>query len=103
MHPVELTVENFETEVLGNKNKVLVDFWAPRCGPCVMLAPTIEQLAEEVDDVAICKIDVDAHPEIAVKYGIRNIPTLMVFEGGEVTETAVGLKSKPEILTMLGK
>ncbi len=101
MHPTEITTENFESVVLQSKNKVLVDFWAPRCGPCVMLAPTIEQLAEELDDVTVCKLDVDIYPELAVKYGIRNIPTLKVFSAGEVVKTEIGLKSKPEILDML--
>lgn len=103
MHPIELTNDNFEKEVLQSTQKVLVDFWAPRCGPCRMITPVMEQLAEELDDVSVCKVDVDEYPEIAIKYNIRNIPTIMAFEGGEVIETVIGIKSKTEIMAMVGK
>ena len=102
MAEVILNEKNFEQEVLQSEIPVLVDFWATWCGPCRMLAPTIERIAEEQEGkVKVCKLDVDDEPEIAAKYGIASIPTLMVFKNGEVAKATVGVQSKPMIEAML--
>ena len=102
MAEIILTEQNFEEEVLKSDIPVLVDFWATWCGPCRMLAPTIEQIAEEQEGVIkVGKVDVDEEPELAVKYGIASIPTLMVFEKGEVKSSSVGVQPKAMIEAML--
>ena len=102
MAEVILTEKNFEEEVLKSDKPVLVDFWATWCGPCRMLAPTIEKIAEEQEGVIkVGKIDVDDEPELAAKYGIASIPTLMVFKNGEVVKSSVGVQPKPMIEAML--
>lgn len=101
MAALHITKENFETEVLKADKPVLVDFWASWCGPCQMLLPTIEDLAAEVTDAKICKINVDEQPELAAQFKVMTIPTLMVFKEGKATLTSVGVKSKNEILAML--
>ena len=102
MAEVILTEKNFEEEVLNSDKPVLVDFWATWCGPCRMLAPTIAKIAEEQEGVIkVGKIDVDDEPELAAKYGIASIPTLMVFKNGEVVKSSVGVQPKPMIEAML--
>ena len=102
MAEIIITEQNFEQEVLNSDKPVLVDFWATWCGPCRMLAPTIEQLAEEQEGVAkVGKVNVDEQPKLAAKFGIASIPTLMVFENGKVKDTAVGVRPKAEIEDML--
>ena len=101
MAVLHLTTETFETEVLQYQGKVLVDFFATWCGPCKMVAPIIEEVAEEAKDVKVCKVDVDDCGEIAEKYNVMSIPTLAVFENGEVKEISVGFKPKAAILEML--
>ena len=102
MAEVILTEKNFEEEVLKSDKPVLVDFWATWCGPCRMLAPTIEKIAEEQEGVIkVGKIDVDDEPELAAKYGIASIPTLMVFKNGQLVNTMVGARPKAAILEML--
>ena len=102
MAEVILTEKNFEKEVLKSDKPVLVDFWATWCGPCRMLAPTIAKIAEEQEGVIkVGKIDVDDEPELAAKYGIASIPTLMVFKNGEVVKSSVGVQPKPMIEAML--
>ncbi len=92
---VTLTDSNFSTEVLQRKEPVLVDFWAPWCGPCQAMGPVIRELAEEFQANAIVgKLNVDDHPEVAARYGIQSIPTLMVFHNGEVKDQIVGTVSK---------
>ena len=99
---ITLTKDNFTEEVLQAKQPVLVDFWAPRCGPCVALAPIIEEIAEEQTSVIVGKVDVDKEPDLARQYRIMSIPTLMVFRNGEPVRREVGGKDKDEILEMLG-
>ena len=101
MAALHITKENFETEVLKSDQPVLVDFWAAWCGPCQMLLPTIEELAEEVTDAKICKINVDEQPELAAQFKVMTIPTLMVFKDGKAVNTSVGVKPKNEILNMI--
>ena len=103
MAEITLTASNFEAEVLNSDKPVLVDFWATWCGPCRMLAPTIAKIAEEQEGVIkVGKIDVDEEPELAARYGIASIPTLMVFKGGQVTKASVGVQPKAAIEAMLG-
>lgn len=102
MAEIKLTVDNFEAEVLRSELPVLVDFWAPWCGPCQMLAPTISQLAEEYEgQVKIGKINVDEEMPLAVQFGIVSIPTLKLFRNGQVQQTLVGLRSKAELEELL--
>lgn len=101
MSVLHLTKDNFKGEVLEASVPVLVDFWATWCGPCQMVGPVIEEIAEEVADAKICKVDVDEQPELARQYKVLSIPTLMVFKGGELIKRESGAKSKEEILEML--
>ncbi len=92
--PIVLSNENFDL-VTGGDKPVLVDFWAAWCGPCQMLGPIVEELAEDFEDSAIiAKLDVDANPEIAGKFGIRSIPTLLIFKKGQIVDQQVGVVSK---------
>ncbi len=101
---VEFTDENFGDLVLKSDKPVLVDFWAVWCGPCKAIAPTIEQLAGEVEGKAVVgKLDVDNNPEISMKYGIMSIPTLLVFKNGEIVEKLVGAVPKAVIEQALRK
>lgn len=93
--PVEVTEQTFDTAVLGAEEPVLVDFWAPWCAPCRHLAPIVEELAGEFDGkITFTKLNVDEAPNIAVKYGIMSIPTVMVFKGGQAVKQIVGLRPK---------
>ena len=98
MAEIILTSENFENEVLKSDKNVLVDFWASWCGPCKMLAPTIEQIAEECDSFKVGKVNVDDEPDLAEAYGISSIPTLILFKDGKAADMLVGLRSKDEIV-----
>ncbi len=94
----DFTDQNFESEVIGSNEPVLVDFWAPWCGPCRMIAPVVEELASEnAGSVKIGKLNVDDSPSSAAAYGVSSIPTLILFKGGEVVNTFVGLKDKREL------
>ena len=101
MAVVHITNETFEKEVMQAEGKVLEDFWASWCGPCRMLGPVIDQLGSELTDVKVCKIDVDANQDLAAKYKVETIPTLVVFEGGKEVKRSVGVQPKPAILAML--
>ena len=101
MAVLELTKDNFEREAVQASGKVLIDFWASWCGPCRMLGPVIDQLGSELTDVKVCKIDVDANQDLAAKYKVETIPTLVVFEGGKEVKRSVGVQPKSAILAML--
>ncbi|MEK6480797.1 thioredoxin [Catalinimonas sp. 4WD22] len=93
--PVELTDSNFDEMINAGDKPVLVDFWAEWCGPCKMIAPVVNELAEDYDGKAVIgKVDVDANPSISAKYGIRSIPTLLVFKNGEIVDKQVGAVNK---------
>ncbi len=102
MKPLTFTDENFESEVLNSDIPVLVDFWAVWCGPCKAIAPIVEDLAKEYDGRAkIGKLDVDNNQESAIKYGVRSIPTVLIFKNGKVQETIIGAVPKVHIVQKL--
>lgn len=97
-HTIELTDDNFDAEVLKSTDPVLVDFWAPWCGPCRQIAPLIDQLAEQLAGKAkVGKLNIDDNPEMTSQYGIQSIPTLLVFRGGDVSERFVGMPPKAKL------
>ncbi|SHK14435.1 thioredoxin [Thermocrinis minervae] len=99
---ITLTDSNWQTEVLNSDGLVLVDFWAPWCGPCRILAPIIEELAEEFEGkVKVGKLNTDENPNIAMQYGIRAIPTVMLFKNGEVVDTRIGVQPKEALRQMI--
>ena len=99
---IHLTDETFETEVINSDGPVLVDYWADWCGPCKMIAPILDEIADEyADRVKIAKLNIDENPATPPKYGIRGIPTLMLFKGGNVEATKVGAVSKSQLTAFL--
>lgn len=94
---IEFTKENFEAEVLKSDKPVLVDFWAPWCGPCQMMGPVIEELSTEMTMAKIGKLNVDEHPEIAQTYGIMSIPAIKLFKGGQIVKEFVGVQTKDKL------
>ncbi|HTK81862.1 MAG TPA: thioredoxin [Bacteroidota bacterium] len=102
MKPVTVDDSNFQNEVLSSSDPVLVDFWAIWCGPCKMIAPIVEEIASEYNGkIKVAKMDVDANPRTSMQYGIRSIPTLLVFKGGQVVEQIVGAVPKRHLLEKL--
>ena len=102
MAAIELTSENFEQEVLQADKTVLVDFWASWCGPCKMLSPVIEEIADERSDIKVGKVNIDEHPELAQKYGVMSIPTVLVIKDGEEVNKLVGAVPKKALLDLIG-
>ncbi|MFQ9934459.1 MAG: thioredoxin [Lachnospiraceae bacterium] len=101
MAVITVNSDNFEQEVLKADKPVLVDFWADWCGPCKMLSPIVDEVAESSDNVKVCKVNVDNNQDLAFKYGVMSIPTLIVFKNGNVEKKSVGLISKDEIMELL--
>ena len=102
MAVVTITTENFEQEVLHSDKPVLLDFWASWCGPCRMLSPIVDEVAEERTDVKVGKVNVDEQPDLAAQFGVMSIPTLLVFEQGKLERQAVGARPKAGVLELLG-
>ena len=102
MKPVEITDDNFEAEVIKSDKPVLIDFWAVWCGPCKLIAPIVEELAGEYDGkVKIGKLDVDSNQQTSIKFGVRSIPTLLLFKGGNLKDTIIGAVPKSKIVEKL--
>ena len=101
MSALHINNSNFESEVMNSEQKVLIDFWAPWCGPCQMVLPLIDEIASERSDIKVCKINVDENPELAKRFRVMSIPTLIVMEKGEVLNRATGARSKDGILELL--
>ena len=100
----QINITNFDEKVLQASNPVLVDFFATWCGPCKMMSPVIDELADELaGQVDVYKVDVDENPEVAQRYGVMSIPTLVVFENGEVKNQTMGAQPKPALYELLGK
>ena len=100
MAVVKLTAENFEQEVLKSDKPVLVDFYADWCGPCKMLSPIVDQIAEEHPEIKVCKVKIDEEPSLAIDYKVMSIPTLLVFKNGEKVNMSIGVQSKSDIEAM---
>ena len=101
MSAININKNNFQNEVLNSEKKVLLDFWAPWCGPCRMVVPIIEEIADERPDIKVGKINVDEEAELASQFGIMSIPTLVVIEKGKIVNQAMGARPKEAILGML--
>lgn len=101
MSVVELNINNFDSEVLNSDKPVLVDFWASWCGPCRMVSPIVDEIANENSDIKVCKVNVDDNQELAEKYNVMSIPTLIVFKDGKIANQMVGAKPKNQILAMI--
>lgn len=102
MAEINITAANFEKEVLQSDKKVVLDFWATWCGPCMMLSPILAEIAEEYEDVVIGKVNVDEEPALAARFGIASIPTLMLFKDGKNIDTAIGYRNKDQVLDFIG-
>ena len=101
MSAININKNNFQSEVLNSEKKVLLDFWAPWCGPCRMVVPIVEEIADERPDIKVGKVNVDEESELASRFGIMSIPTLVVIENGKIVNQAMGAKPKEAILGML--
>lgn len=101
MSAIKINKNNFREEVLNSDKPVLLDFWASWCGPCRMVGPILDEIAEEREDIKVCKINVDEEPELASEYQIMSIPSLMVVKDGKIISRSVGAKPKAQILAML--
>ena len=100
---IEITKDNFQAEVLNSDKPVLIDFWASWCGPCKMLSPVLDQIADEHPEIKVGKVNVDDEGELAGQFGIMSIPSLLFFKGGKVVDQSVGVRPKPFIEEMISK
>ena len=103
MSIITITKDNFQREVMSSRKPVLMDFWAPWCGPCKMLSPVVEEIAEEADHVKVGKVNIDEQPELAEWFGVMTIPTLILREQGRSAWNTVGLKPKGELMKLLSQ
>ena len=103
MSIITITKDNFQREVMSSRKPVLMDFWAPWCGPCKMLSPVVEEIAEEVDHVKVGKVNIDEQPELAEWFGVMTIPTLILMEQGRIAGNTVSLKPKGELMKLLSQ
>lgn len=101
MSAINISKENFQTEVINSDKPVLLDFWAPWCGPCRMVVPIVEEISQERPDIKVGKVNVDEQPELARQFRVTSIPTLVVMKGGEAVNRAMGARPKSQILAML--
>ena len=101
MSAININKSNFQNEVMNSDKPVLLDFWAPWCGPCRMVVPIVEEIARERSDIKVGKINVDEEPELAAQFGVMSIPTLVVMKNGRIVNQAVGARPKAQILGML--
>lgn len=101
MNTIKITKSNFEQEVLNSEKPVLIDFWASWCMPCKMISPVVEEIAKEVPNVKVAKINIDEQPELAEAFNVMSIPTLTLMNKGKIVKTMVGVKPKASILKML--
>ena len=101
MAAININRNNFQSEVMNSDKPVLLDFWAPWCGPCRMVVPIIEEIAEERSDIKVGKVNVDEQPELAKQFGVMSIPTLVVIKNGKIVNQSMGVKPKRAILAML--
>ena len=97
----KITTDRFDDQVLASDRPVLVDFFAEWCGPCQRLAPVVEEVAKEADDIMVCKVDIDAEPQLAKRYGVMGVPTLAVFREGKLVKTAIGYCDKQQLLDLV--
>lgn len=100
MAVISVTADHFEQEVLQTEGIVMVDFWAAWCGPCKMLSPIVDQIAEEHPEIKVCKVNIDEEPSLAIDYKVMSIPTLLVFKNGEKVNMSIGVQSKSDIEAM---
>lgn len=103
MAAVHVKAEEFEEVVLGSDKPVLVDFWAEWCGPCQTMGPIVDEIAEELKDMKVCKLNIDEAMELARKYRVMSIPAFLIFEGGEAVKRTVGEQTKAELMTFIGR
>ena len=101
MAAIDINKHNFQNEVMDSEKKVLLDFWAPWCGPCRMVVPMVEEIAKERPDIKVGKVNVDEQPELAMEFGVMSIPTLVVMKDGKILRQSVGARPKNQILEML--
>ena len=102
MAEIKITTENFEKEVLQSDKPVVLDFWATWCGPCMMIAPILEEIAQEREDIKVGKVNVDEQPALAAQFGIASIPTLMLFKEGKAVDTVIGYRNKAQLEDFIG-
>lgn len=103
MKEIEVNARNFDAEIMGSDKPVLADFWATWCGPCRMLGPVISQIAEEREDIKVCKINVDEAPELAQQFNVFSIPTVILFKNGEIAGQSVGFVPKQQLLDLIDR